>query len=110
MFTAGIPGDAVQDQPQGRAARRGWGEPSGELRLPARPTQVHHQPARGAAGEFAAVVLLDERECEVHARGDASRCGDVTVAHEDAIRLHYQQRVSTLQSFTTGPMRRDAPP
>ena len=71
---------------QRRALGHLRGELRAELRLAARALEEHHEPARDLERHVAAEVLLDEREREVHAGGDAGRGDDVAVADEDRIR------------------------
>jgi len=94
------------------AARRPGGlggERGAELLLPAGPAQEQHQVARRGEGEGVPVVLLDEGQGQVHARGDARRGPDVAVADVDRLRVHPQPRVAVRELGAVAPVRRRAP-
>ncbi len=81
-----------------------------ELRLTAGTLHVHDELARDGAGNVLAHVVGDEREREIHARGDAGRRPDVAAAHEDAIALDDDFGVFPLQALARGPMGGRRPP
>ena len=70
------------------------GELRAELRLAAGALQEQHEPARRLERDLAAEVLLDQRERQVHAGGDAGRGVEVAVAHEDRVGLDGHARVA----------------
>ena len=60
-------------------------EVGAELGLAAGALEEEDQPAGDLDGDLAAEVLLDQRQGEVHAGGDAGRGPDVAVADEDRV-------------------------
>src|SRR5579871_1345491 len=81
---------------------------SAELRLTAWPLEEHHHIARDDECEFAAEVLFDKREREVHAGSHASRRAQRAVANENLIVVDEQIRKVASQFVGTLPMRGDA--
>ena len=66
-----LPGDPLLQLAQRLALGGLRGELGAELRLPAGALHEQHEPARDLERRRAAEVLLDQREREVHAGGDA---------------------------------------
>ena len=89
---------------EGRFAT-GARELDAELRLPAGPPQEQHELARDVARELAAEVVLQQREREVHARGDPGRRRDPPVAHVDAIGLDPHAREQAREVVAAAPVR-----
>jgi len=71
--------------PEGLALRSLRGELRRELGLAAGTLHEQDELAGDLEGEARPMVLLDEGQREVHARGDASRRPHVAVVHEDRI-------------------------
>ncbi len=80
-----------------------------ELGLAAGPLQEQHQPARDRECEVAAVVFLDERERQVHARTHARGAPELAVAHEDRIVLDADLRMALRERGARAPVRGRAP-
>ena len=99
-------GDPLLHVAQRVAVRDLRGELRAELRLIAGAAQEEHEPAGDGERDVATEVVLDQRECEVHARGDAGGRVDVAVAHEDRIRLDGDRRVELRQRVAHRPVRR----
>ena len=85
--------------------RDGARELDAELRLPTGPPQEQHELARDVARELAAEVVLEQREREVHARGDARGGRDPPVAHVDAIGLDPHAREQPRERGAAAPVR-----
>ena len=87
-----IAGDVLEHQALHLAQRLAVGllrgERGAELRLVSRSAQEQHELAGDREGDVAVEVLLDEREREVHAGGDARRGPHATVADEDRLGIH----------------------
>ena len=76
------------------ARRAASAEVGAELGLAAGPLEEEDQPASDLHRDLAPQVLLDQRQGEVHARGDARRCPDVPVADEDRLGIDLELRVA----------------
>jgi len=80
-------GEVAEDVVDGAAddvvVGSGWGHVHAHLGLVARSLQVGDQIAGDLAGQLGAVVLLDERERQVQAAGDAGGGGHPALADED---------------------------
>ena len=76
-----------------------------ELRLSAGPLQEHDQLARHRQRDVAAVVLLDQRQCQVHSRGHAGRGVDRAVTHEDGVGLDVRVGKLARQFLGRAPVR-----
>jgi hypothetical protein len=85
-------------------------EMAAELRLPAGTLEEEHELLRHGERNGLAVVLLDERECEVHARGDAGRCVDVAGAYVERVPVHARLRREFREPVEVGPVRRGGAP
>ncbi len=96
----------TQTVPRGRAR----GERGAELRLVAGPAQEQHEVARDRERRVAVEVLLDHRQREVHAGGDARRGPHLPVAHEDRLGIDAHPRVAPRELRRRRPMRGRAPP
>ena len=77
-----------------------------ELGLAARPALVDHQLLGCLLGDRAAQVVLDQRQRQVDAGGDAGRGPDLPLAHEDPIGLHPDPRIAPSEVVGAAPMRR----
>ncbi len=91
-----------------RCSLRGFGW--GELGLPPRPSKVHDLPSCDLQRTVRVEVFLDEREREVHARGDARRGPDVLVVNEDRVRLDETRGVASLEFTASCPVGHGATP
>ena len=83
----GVGGDLVAQGAQRGAARATRPGGHRELRLGAEPAHEHHQVARDGVGRLVALVLLDQREREVDAGGDAGGGEDAPVPDVDRVRV-----------------------
>ena len=84
--------------------RAGLGRQLGaELRLPARAADEHHEPAGRLVGELGAVVVLDQREGEVDAGGDAGGGPAVPVVDVEAVGLDVHVGVPAGRASRTTP-------
>ena len=81
----------------------------GELALVAGAAQEHHQPAGDRLGDVDAVVVLDERQRQVDAGGDAGRRPHVAVADPDRVGVDVDVRVLGGEPRGAGPVRRRPP-
>ncbi len=79
------------------------------LRLIPGPLEIHHEVPGHLAGQFRAVVLLDERKGEVQRARDAGRRVDVTVADEDGCGVHGHVRVPLGEQTGEAPVRGRTP-
>ena len=86
------------------------GERGAELRLVARPAQEQHQVARDRERRVAVEILLDHRQREVHAGGDARRGPHLPVAHEDRLGIDLDPRVAPRELRRRRPVRGRAAP
>src|SRR5438093_956586 len=102
-------GDPGLQLAQRVAVGRLHGELGAELRLAAGALQEHDQLAGDAERELAPVVLLDEREGQVHAGGDAGRGVDAAVVQEDRVALDGDLRVPPRQLVAHQPVRGGPP-
>ena len=90
-----------------RIARRALGAELGaELRLTSRALHVHDELSGDSAGRVLTHVVRDERQCEIHARGDTRRRPHVAVLYEDAIALDLDARVAVGEAIARQPVRR----
>lgn len=101
---AGVFGDPVLDLAQRFATGRLSGELGTELGLVPGSAQKDHQVTRHREGHLPAVVLLDERECEVDARGDPGGGGEPTVAYEDRLGVDLDGRIGARQVVADVPV------
>ena len=87
-----LAGDVLEHEALNLAQRlapgRLRGERRAELRLVSGAAQEHHELAGDGEGQVAIEVLLDERESQVHAGGDARRGPHAAIADEDRLRVH----------------------
>ena len=67
------------------ASRRSGAQLRGELRLAAGSPDEHHEPGGDLVGQLGAVVVLDQRQRQVDAGGDAGRGPTVPVVDVDAV-------------------------
>jgi hypothetical protein len=81
-----------------------------ELRLVARAPEEQHEHAGDDQRHVAPQVVLDQRERQVHPRGDAGGGGDVAVAHEDGVGLHGDGGVARRERRAAGPVGGGPPP
>ena len=95
---------------QRRAVGRLRGELGAELGLAAGALDEDDEPAGDIERDPRAEVLLDEREREVHARGDARRRAQRAVDDEDRVALDRDRGVAALQLVAPAPVRRRAAP
>ena len=79
------------------------GERGAELRLVAGTAQEQHEVTRDRERGVAVEILLDEREREVHAGGDARGGPHRPVAHEDRLGVDAHPRVHALQLLPPTP-------
>lgn len=77
--------DLIEHLAQRRGDAGGDREALGELRLATGALKEHDRPSRHGTGDVGTVVLLDEREGEVHAGSGPGGRGDMSVAHEDSV-------------------------
>lgn len=101
----GVLGDPVLDLAQRLAPRGLGGELGAELGLVPRASQEHDEVAGDRQRGVAAVVLLDEREGEVDARGDAGRGRHVPVAYVDGVRVDLDGGVVAREAVAVRPVR-----
>lgn len=106
---AGVFGDPLLDLAQRLASGRLRGELGAELGLAARAPQEHDQMAGDDEGGLAAEVLLDEREGEVDAGGDARGGGDPAVAYVDGVGVGPHGRVVPGEPVAVRPVGGRAP-
>ena len=104
-----IAGDVLEQRPLDLAQRLAIGPLSGErgaeLGLVAGTAQEQHEVAGDGEGGVTVEVLLDEREREVHAGGDAGGGPDATVAHEDRLGVDEHVGMHALQLLRGRPVR-----
>ncbi len=100
--------DGVLHHPEDRCLRRRSLERGGELRLPAGPLHVHHQRTGHLPGQVRAVVVLDQGEREIDARGDTGRGVGGAVLDEDGVGFHPGGRAAAGQRGGVLPVRRRA--
>jgi hypothetical protein len=87
----------------------GWSAPhrAGELALPARPAEEHHEPAGDGHGDVGAVVVLDEGQRDVDSGGDAGGRPHVAIARPDRVGVDAHRGEALGQLATARPVRRD---
>src|SRR5947207_2728977 len=102
-------GDPGLKLAQRLAVRRLHRELGAELRLAARPLEEHDQLARDAERELPSVILLDERQRQVHAGGDAGGRVHGAVADEDGIALDGERGVAARELVASPPVGGHAP-
>src|SRR5260221_2625638 len=83
---------------------------SGELRLPAMTTVVNDEVLRDTFGDGKAVILLDQCQSQIDAGGNARRRPHVPVPTEDAICIHPDGWVVSVEARGITPMRRRSTP
>ena len=101
--------DVVLARAHGRAFGPRDPHRCGELGLAAGTVEEHHQPAGDGLGDVGAVVVLDQRQGEVDAGGDAGGGPHVPVAGVDRIGIDLQRRVLVGQLLGPGPVGGDRP-
>ena len=104
-----VGGDGVGCRAQRRLGRRIGLDKHRELRLAARAFEVDDQRPGHVADQGAAVVLLDQCQREVDARGHARRGEHVAVAYEDRVRCDVDVGKGAGKQRGMPPMRGGAP-
>ena len=83
-------------------------ERSAELALVGRPAEEQHEAPGDGERDVAAVVVLDQRQRQVHAGGDAGGRPHVAVAHVDRLGLDLHAREAAGEEVAHPPVRRGA--
>ena len=87
-LTGRVGGDRIGNDTQRRLRRWLGLDEHRELRLAARPFEIHHQRPRDIADELGAVVLFHQCHRQVDARRHARRGEHIAVADEDRVGLN----------------------
>lgn len=82
------------------------GQCHAELALPAWPLHIHHHQLRNPEGDFVAMVMPDESQCQVHRCRDARASPHPAGLYEDGIGVDLHHRVLGRQLCGRSPVRR----
>ncbi|GAC53721.1 hypothetical protein GOAMI_22_00940 [Gordonia amicalis NBRC 100051 = JCM 11271] len=106
MGQAGFGLDALLRRPDHLASCARHPDRRRELALSTRPTHVEDEPAGDQLGEFGAVVLFENREGEVDARGDTGRRPHVVrAADEQGVGVDPHGRIPLGEELAHRPVR-----
>ena len=103
-----VPGDPALQVAQRALGGGPCAQPGAELRLAARAVQEDDEVAGDAQRGLGTVVVLDERQGEVDARGHAGRGPDVAVADPDRLAVDLDPRMAARERVAPCPVRRGA--